>query len=211
MTREQFYQICDSLVPDEYGCKHWPGVKGRNVIGYNYSITVDGESDKVSRFALERKLGRRIRPRQQCRHTCGCGSCVNLDHLKEGAVTLTLADVYCIFDSIEPDKFGCHEWPRPRGVRGYHVLIQISHKRYKVHRLALERKLGRPIKPWRLAIHDCDNPSCVNPAHLREGTHKDNTQDMILRNPEWLEGLKKRLAAINRQRAEARRRKKTKP
>lgn len=29
--------------------------------------------------------------------------------------------------------------------------------------------------------HDCDNPRCVNPFHLRIGTHKDNTIDAIVR------------------------------
>jgi len=37
-------------------------------------------------------------------------------------------------------------------------------------------------KPRGVLRHTCDNPWCVNPSHLLEGTQLDNIQDMLDRN-----------------------------
>jgi hypothetical protein len=99
------------------------------------------------------------------------------------ALKKTLEDVYRIFDAIEPDEYGCKNWPRKDGLVGFHFQVQLNGKKYGVHRLALERKLGRVLGPGMQALHDCDWRSCVNEDHLYEGTYSDNMFDRGLRQP----------------------------
>jgi len=51
------------------------------------------------------------------------------------------------------------------------------------HRLSLELALGRPLAPGMLACHTCDNPGCIRPSHLYEGSPRANHQDALRRNP----------------------------
>jgi hypothetical protein len=103
---------------------------------------------------------------------------------------MTLDEFYRICDSIQPDEYGCKNYPS-KVPPGYYKHVRINGRRHGVHRLALQRKLERKIQPGYYALHHCDHKSCVNPDHLYEGTDKDNVRDMIKRNPEWLENVRK--------------------
>jgi hypothetical protein len=47
-----------------------------------------------------------------------------------------------------------------------------------------------PVPPGKIVRHTCDNPPCVNPLHLMNGTSADNSRDMVLRGRTrpWNEG-----------------------
>jgi hypothetical protein len=68
----------------------------------------------------------------------------------------------------------CWPWPGPRNEGGY-GRMGVRDKVLKVHRVSFELANGRP--PIGMVRHSCDNPPCFNPAHLLEGTAKQNTAD----------------------------------
>ena len=58
--------------------------------------------------------------------------------------------------------------------------IRVDGRLRLLHRLVLERSIGRELGPEDLALHSCHRPNCCQVSHLRVGTKKDNSDDMFL-------------------------------
>lgn len=68
----------------------------------------------------------------------------------------------------------CWLWAGSTDSSGY-GLISIDGRNNKAHRFSFFLANGYWAKEC--VLHSCDNPPCVNPDHLREGNHKDNSND----------------------------------
>jgi len=82
---------------------------------------------------------------------------------------------------LDKKESGCWEWTRCKTQKGYGQ-FHYNGKTVFTHRFVLETKLERPIRNGYMVCHECNNRICCNPVHLREGTAKENTKDMINAN-----------------------------
>lgn len=76
---------------------------------------------------------------------------------------------------------GCWPWQAATDPDGYGRFNQGDNVTVKANRYALALSLGRPIGEGLHALHTCDNPPCCNPAHLYEGTPRQNADDKMAR------------------------------
>jgi HNH endonuclease len=73
---------------------------------------------------------------------------------------------------------GCWLWTGNKNPKGYGLIGAggSKGKMLSAHRLSYRIHKG-DVSPGAYVLHSCDNPSCVNPAHLRIGTQRDNIRE----------------------------------
>ena len=70
------------------------------------------------------------------------------------------------------------EWPFRKDHSGYGMIYQDGITT-GAHRVICRLAHGQPPTATHQAAHSCNNPSCVNPSHLRWATPSENQQDRI--------------------------------
>lgn len=70
----------------------------------------------------------------------------------------------------------CWPWTGSKDKLGYGSFTYESYDTRPAHRVSYELTYG-PVLPCIDILHQCDNPPCVRPTHLKPGSHSDNMQD----------------------------------
>lgn len=73
----------------------------------------------------------------------------------------------------------CWEWLGSLNEKGYGKISVGRKFELRAHRLSYSLSINKPMSSNLCVLHSCDNPMCVNPKHLSEGTHADNTKDCV--------------------------------
>jgi len=85
---------------------------------------------------------------------------------------------------------GCWNWSNSKDKDGYGMFrgewLGVTYTR--AHRFSWAFHNNAAIPDGQLVLHSCDNPSCVNPAHLRLGDHGENQRERRAKGRHTMDG-----------------------
>jgi hypothetical protein len=85
-----------------------------------------------------------------------------------------------LLSRAEPEQnSGCWLWFRSLDGKGYGS-VSLNGKNVRAHRLSWVLHKG-PIPHGLCLLHKCDTPACINPDHMRIGTHAENMRDRTIK------------------------------
>lgn len=127
---------------------------------------------------------------RRCQPGCTCGRHASYVRTSEHRAALSAKRKGVVLQALterfwakvqkgEPDS--CWLWTGACYLSGYGKLYagRVDGKMlaHYAHRLSWELDHGHPVPDAGKILHRCDNPPCVNPAHLYLGTPADNARD----------------------------------
>jgi hypothetical protein len=98
---------------------------------------------------------------------------INHDDLSHDLLLLTRLTARMAVDDND-----CWNWLGAKTTKGYGHLLHAGRLEY-TRRLSARLFLALDRDCDLCVLHDCDNPSCFNPDHLRLGTQADNIADAV--------------------------------
>ena len=183
MTAEEIARFMSRVgKTDDASCWPWTGSKPGKLGCFH----LRGRGYKAPRIALMLDTGRPVKNGLVVRQTCGDPNCVNPRHLYAWTKETIMEDRF--WEKVDktpghgPDG-DCWLWTGP--IRRRYGSFGIRGRQVGAHRLSLKMAIGDPPNGELFCLHSCDVSTCVNPAHLRWGTHQENMDDM------WARGRKK--------------------
>lgn len=148
-----------------------PVIEQREDIPYGYCQCGCGEKTRIS-TKTDRGKAKQIKG-EPLRYIDGHGLRVN--HSRPSYPTIEIA----FWKHVSPGQPNeCWEWQGCTIKKFKHGQFRYKNKGYLAHRVSYEIHIG-PIPDGVNVCHSCDNPSCINPAHLFLGSQIDNIADMI--------------------------------